>query len=175
MMKMGPQSAPERCQNKGIFTWLLDEVENGSSKPFVFLMFFILPGSVSGFWVRNRPRAPIPWISFERQAVDLGVFLEIASRNHQTPLGFNWYFERGDDGNLDSKRTRKHQWICRVLHTFPRKSENVIGKVSINHWYVWLLGAFSRKSLINYGNIIFHKEYWCSRVFSVLENCENHL
>ena len=35
----------------------------------------ILSGPLSGFWVRNRPRAPKPWILFERQAADLGVFL----------------------------------------------------------------------------------------------------
>ena len=35
-------------------------LENDSSKPFVFLMLSILSGSLSGFEVRNRPRAPIP-------------------------------------------------------------------------------------------------------------------
>ena len=49
MMKMGPQSAPERYQNKGIFTRLLDGVKNGSSEPFVLLMFFTLPDPFSGF------------------------------------------------------------------------------------------------------------------------------
>ena len=36
----------------------------------------MLSGPLSGFWVRNRPRAPIPWIMIERQAADLSVFLE---------------------------------------------------------------------------------------------------
>ena len=75
MMKIGPQSAPERYQNEGIFTRLLDGVKNGSSEPFVLLIYFTLSCPFSGFWVRNRPRAPIPSILFERQAADLGVFL----------------------------------------------------------------------------------------------------
>ena len=28
---------------------------------------------------------------------------------HNKDVGFDWYFERGDDGKSDSKRTKKHQ------------------------------------------------------------------
>ena len=71
---------------------------------------------------------------------------KIASRNHQYSLGLTWYFERGDDGKSDSKRTRKRQCLCRVFHAFPREPENIIGKVSINVGHVSILDAFSRKS-----------------------------
>ena len=89
---MDPQSAPERYQNKCIFTRLLDGVENDTSKLFVLLMLFILSGSLSGFWVRNRPRAPKPWILFERQAADLGVFLENRIPEPSIFLRFNLVF-----------------------------------------------------------------------------------
>ena len=141
---MDPQSAPEPYQNKGIFTRLQDEVENGSSKPFVFLMFldtfwptfrFLGQKSASGSKTLNPVRTPgvgfrcFPW--------------KIASRNYQYSLGLTWYFERGDDGKLDSKRTKKRRHLCMVFHAFPRKPENVIGKVSINVGHVSILGAFS--------------------------------
>ena len=143
-MKIGPQSAPERYQNKGIFTRLLDEVENCSSKPFIFLMFldtfwptfrFLDQKSASGSKTLNPVRTP---------GCGLRCFSwEIASRNHQYFLGLTWYFERGDDGKSDSKRTKERQCLCRVFHAFPRKPENIIGKVSIKFGHVSILGAFS--------------------------------
>ena len=60
MMEMDPQSAPEPYHNEGIFTRLPEGLENGSSKPHLLLCFLMLYGPPSVFWVRNRPRVPIP-------------------------------------------------------------------------------------------------------------------
>ena len=67
--------------------------------------------------------------------------------NHQYSLGFNWYFERGDDGKLDSKSTKIQLVSCRVSATFPPNSRKVVAEVSMNHWYVYIFCYFSRKSL----------------------------
>ena len=82
-------------------------VENGSSKPYVFVVFwdafwptfrFLGQKSASGSKTLNPVRTPgcgfrcFSW--------------KIASRNHQYSLGLTWYFERGDDGKSDSKRIK---------------------------------------------------------------------
>ena len=71
---------------------------------------------------------------------------KIASRNHQYSLGLTWYFERGDDGKSDSKRTKNDSIYVWSWCFFLRKPENVIGKVSINVGHVSILGAFSWKA-----------------------------
>ena len=143
---MGPQSAPERYQNKGFFystsrrggKWHLETI----CFAYVFYTFwptfrFLGQKSASGSKTLNPVWTPgcgfrcFSW--------------KIASRNHQYSLGLTWYFERGDDGKSDSKRIKKRQCLCRVFHAFPRKPENVIGKVSINVGHVSILGAFSWK------------------------------
>ena len=58
-MEIGPESAPEPYQNVGIFTRLLEELKNGSSEPFVLLMFlyflahFPVFGSEIGLGLQN--------------------------------------------------------------------------------------------------------------------------
>ena len=143
---MGPQSAPERYQNKGIFTRLLDGLEIAAQNHLFCLCIlhflanfpFLGQKSTSGSKTLNPVRTPgcgfrcFSW--------------KIASRNHQYSLGLTWYFERGDDGKSDSKRTKKRQCLCRAFHAFPRKPENIIGKVSMKFGHVSILGAFSWKS-----------------------------
>ena len=144
---MGPESAPEPYQNVGIFTRLLEGLENGSSNPYVFVVFwdafwptfrFLGQKSASGSKTLNPVRTPgcgfrcFSW--------------KIASRNHQYSLGFNWYFACGDDGKLDSKSTWNLLVLCRVFTTFPPSSGKVIAKASRNHWYVYVFCYFFAKT-----------------------------
>ena len=48
---------------------------------------------------------------------------KIVSQNHQYSLGFNRYFERGDDGKMDSKRIEKRQCSCVFLDDFRGKQK----------------------------------------------------
>ena len=71
----GSPKCPRKLPNKGIFKQLLDEWKMAARNYLFSLYFLILSSTLSGFWVRNRPRAPRPSILIERQAADLGVFL----------------------------------------------------------------------------------------------------
>ena len=57
---------------------------------------------------------------------------KIASRNHQYSLGFNWYFERGDDGILELKKHQIWQQICRYFGPFHADVKKSARKGPIN-------------------------------------------
>ena len=106
-MKMGPQSAPEPYQNKGIFTRLPEGLENGSSKPYVFVVFWDAFWPIFRFWGQKSASGSKTLNPVRTPGCGFRCFSwKIASRNHQYSLGLTWYFERGDDGKSDSKRTK---------------------------------------------------------------------
>ena len=125
----------------------LEKWKMGSSECFVLLLLSWYAGALGRHFGPKLGPCPKTWILFERKAVNLGVFLEIASRNHQYSLGFNWYFACGDDGKFDSKSTKILLVLCSVSATFPPNSGTVVAEVSINHWYVYIFCYFSRNSL----------------------------
>ena len=143
MMKRGPQSAPEPYQNKGIFTRLLEGLENGSSKPYVFVVFWDAFWPIFRFLGQKSPPGSNTLNPVRTPGCGFRCFSwKIASRNHQYSLGFNWYFACGDDGKLDSKSTKIRLGLCRVSATFPPDSGKVVAEVSINHWYVYIFCYF---------------------------------
>ena len=146
MMKIGPKSVPERYQNKGIFTRLLDGVKNGSSEPFVLLMFFTLPdpfpvfGSEIGLGLQNlescsNARLRIEVCFLENRIPKPAIFLRVN-------LVF-WTRRRWEIGLQKDQKTS--MFMC-DSDAFLRKPENIIEKVSIKFGHVSILGAFSWKS-----------------------------
>ena len=133
MMEIGPESAPEPYQNVGIFTRLLEELKNCSSKHYVSVVFwdafwptFLFLGQKSppGSDTFNPDRTP--------GCVFRCVSWKIASQNHKYSLGFNWYFERGDDGILELKKHEIWQQICRYFWPFDADVKKSARKGPIN-------------------------------------------
>ena len=128
-MKMGPQSAPEPYQNVGIFTRLLEGLENGSSKPYVFVVFwdafwptfrFLGQKSASGSKTLNPVRTPgcgfrcFSW--------------KIASRNHQYSLGLIGILSAATMEFWSSKSTKYDNKYVGIFGNFTRMSRKVLEK-----------------------------------------------
>ena len=88
MMKMGPQSAPEPYHNEGIFTRLPEGLENGSSKPYVFVVFWDAFWPIFRFWGQKSASGSKTLNPVRTPGCGFRCFSwKIASRNHQYSLG----------------------------------------------------------------------------------------
>ena len=108
--EMGPRSTKKHIRLCRFFARIPGKVENGGPRMLCFaVVFLVFWGTLPPFRSRMGP-GPENLNPVRTPGCRFRCFSwKIASRNHQYSLGFNWYFERGDDGNSDSKRTRKHQ------------------------------------------------------------------
>ena len=146
MMEICPRSAPERYQNEGIFTRLLDGVKNGSSEPFVLLIHFTLSCSFSGFGSEidlglqnlescSNASARIQVFFLENRIPKPSIFLRLN-------LIF-WTRRRWEIGLQKDQKTTT--FMC-VLEWFSWKTEIVIGNGSIKSGHLSMIFTFSWKS-----------------------------
>ena len=143
---MGPQSAPERYQNKGIFTRLLDGVKNGSSEPFVLLMFFTLPDPFSGF----GSEIDLGLQNFE-SCSNASARIEVFFLENRIPkpsifLRLNLIFWTRRRWKIGLQKDQKVTMFMCISGWFSWKTENIILKGSIKSGHLSMIFTFSWKS-----------------------------